>query len=390
MAGAVYICRLGELVLKGRNRKAYEKKLLHNIRIRIPDECRVELRGGRVFVRGNGHDEAIRRGLATVFGINAFAPAVETEKSLAAMSDEAIRVATDLPKPKTFRVSARRTDKSFPLSSPEIEREIGAAVLAGVPGLSVDLSNPEVRIAVEVRDRAYVYGPETPGLRGLPVGMSGRALLLLSGGIDSPVAGFLMAGRGLTFDAVHYHSYPYTSRESLDKVVTLARNLAAYVGTFRVFSVPVTDVQLRIRERAKRREHTLLLRACMMRIASRIAESVGAIGLITGDSLGQVASQTLSNLRFTDSNADFPVYRPLIGMDKEYIVARARELGTFETSVLPYPDCCTLFAPVSPITNASLPRMQYEYGKLEMDPLLDEAIAGAETIAVEGPPSIPP
>lgn len=389
MGTETYICRLGELVLKGRNRRAYEKKLLHNIRIRLPDECGVELRGGRVFIHGRD-GERIRRGLSTVFGINAFAPVVETAKSLEAISAKAVEIAAGFPKPTTFRVSARRADKSFAMSSPEIEREVGAAVLHSVSGLSVNLKEPQQRIAVEIRDRAYVYGGETPGLRGLPTGTSGRVLLLLSGGIDSPVAGFLMASRGLILDAVHFHSYPYTSRESVEKVESLARLLASYVGTFRLYSVPITETQLLIRERGRRREHTLLLRACMMRLASSIAEIAGANGLVTGDSLGQVASQTPANIRFTDTNAGFPVYRPLIGMDKEEIVGRARTLGTFETSILPFPDCCTLFAPESPITNASVRRMQYEFEKLAPEETFAKAIEGMEVITVVGPPDVKP
>lgn len=380
-----YICRLGELVLKGKNRIAYEKKLLHNIRIRVPDDTSVELRGGRIHLSGSD-SHAIESGLSTVFGIAGFAPVFHAEKSVPAVVNAVTGIAGNLQNGSTFRIRARRADKSFSLTSPELERALGAAVLAERPDLRVDLSDYDAAITVEIRDRAYVYGPEHRGLRGLPVGTSGRALLLLSGGIDSPVAGFMMAGRGLVFDAVHFHSYPYTSEESVEKVATLAKRLAGFVGTLRLFVVPLTETQLRIRERGRRREHTLLLRACMMRIASRIADRTGANGLITGDSLAQVASQTLSNIRFTDEHARLPVYRPLIGLDKDEIVARARTIGTFETSILPYPDCCTVFASPSPITNSSLPRMLYEMERLDIDEVLERAVAGSEERRIEGPP----
>lgn len=384
-----FICRLGELVLKGKNRKAYEKKLLHNIRIRVPDDTEVELRGGRIYLTGSDA-AAIELGLSTVFGITGFAEVATTEKTVDAITDAAVGVARELDGGRSFRVRVRRADKSFAPRSPELERIVGAAILDSRPDLTVDLTHYDAAVTVEIRDRAYVYGPEHAGLRGLPSGSSGRGLLLLSGGIDSPVAGFLMAGRGLIFDAVHFHSYPYTSTESQEKVEALGRILAAYVGTFRLYSVPVTETQLRIRERAKQREHTLLLRGCMMRLATRLAEKSGANGLITGDSLAQVASQTLSNIRFTDANAGLPVYRPLIGMDKEEIVNRARSIGTFDTSVLPYPDCCTLFAPPRPITNSSLPRMEYEMRKLDIEATLDKAVSKTKELVIEGPPDVWP
>lgn len=384
-----FICRLGELVLKGKNRKAYENKLLHNIRIRVPDDTEVELRGGRIYLTGPDAS-GIELGLSTVFGLAGFAEVMTTDKTVEAITETAVAVARGIEGARSFRVCVRRADKSFSPRSPEVERIVGAAIKEARPDLAVNLTGYDAAITVEIRDRAYVYGPEHSGLRGLPSGSSGRGLLLLSGGIDSPVAGFLMAGRGLIFDAVHFHSYPYTSAESQEKVFSLARLLAAYVGTFRLYSVPVTETQLRIRERAKQREHTLLLRGCMMRLATQLAERSAALGLITGDSLAQVASQTLSNLRFTDANAGLPVYRPLVGMDKEEIVNRAREIGTFETSILPYPDCCTLFAPARPITNSSLPRMQYEMLKLDIDAILAKAIAQTEEVIVEGPPDVWP
>jgi thiamine biosynthesis protein ThiI len=273
-----------------------------------------------------------------------------------------------------FKIEARRSDKSFQLDSYGIACRLGQLLRERVPGLVVDLHHPDWVLNVEIRERAYLYGPPAHAPGGLPVGSSGRGLLLLSGGIDSPVAGWLLAKRGLAVDAVHFHTPPYTSGQSLQKVRELCRILSDYLGAMRLFLVPFTALQLRIRERADLEQSTLLIRACMVRAADSMARREGQGCLISGESLGQVASQTLPSLRFTGSMTGLPLLRPLIGMDKEEIVTLARRIGTFETSVQPYPDCCSLFAPPHPLVKPDQKRMLASFAALQAEPLLEQAL----------------
>ena len=282
----------------------------------------------------------------------------------------------------TFKVESRRTDKSFPLTSYELSRDIGSEVLDAFPELSVDVHKPAWTISLEIREQAYIYGYERKGPGGLPVGTAGRGILLLSGGIDSPVAGYLMAKRGIRLGAVYFHAYPYTSDQAKEKVISLAGLISPYTGRMRLFIVPFTDVQLRIKERAKEEETTLLMRACMMKIADRIARAREALSLVTGENLSQVASQTTESMRFTQSVTDFPVYRPLIGFDKEEIITLAKKIGTFDTSILPFEDCCTIFSPKHPLVHPELDRMKESYLNLDADELLNSAIENTEIITV--------
>jgi thiamine biosynthesis protein ThiI len=282
---------------------------------------------------------------------------------------------------KTFKIEARRTDKSFPLDSYGLQCEGGNAVLQASPGLSVDVHKPACKIRIEIREKAYVYGDNRRGLGGLPVGTAGRGLLLLSGGIDSPVAGFQMACRGMGLDAVHFHSYPYTSLEARKKVECLAETLAEYCLSLRLYVVGFTQVQTRIKERAPLPWATVLLRMAMMECAEKIALQTNSKCLITGESLSQVASQTIENLSCSECRITLPVLRPLIGEDKEGIIRKAEKIGTYKTSILPYEDCCVLFSPPHPILQGDPKEASALYEALELDELLAEAFDGREVVS---------
>ena len=329
-------------------------------------------------------EEAVER-LSTVFGIAALCPARVVPKDW-----EAIRAAApdylarDLGAAKTFKVNAKRSDKSFPMKSPEICRELGGLLLERFPHLRVDVEHPQVTVTVEIRERdAYIHKDQLPGAGGIPVGTGGKAALLLSGGIDSPVAGYMMAKRGLELIAVHFASPPYTSDRARQKVVSLAERLLPYTGRIRLFVVPFTRLQEQLRDKGPEDYFTLLMRRAMMRVAEAIALREGCQGLITGESVGQVASQTIQALSVTDCVTALPVLRPAIGLDKSEIVAIARKIDTFETSILPYEDCCTVFTPRHPKTRprpAEVARIEEAMG---LDPaLLEQAAAEAELIVL--------
>jgi thiamine biosynthesis protein ThiI len=280
----------------------------------------------------------------------------------------------------TFKIESRRTDKSFPLDSYRLCSAAGKAVLDAVPGLKVDVRNPGGVIRIEIREKAYVYSDAQKGLGGLPVGTAGRGLLLLSGGIDSPVAGFLMASRGMGIDAVHFHAYPYTSAEARQKVIRLAEISARYCMGLRLYIAGFTKVQTRIKERAPLAWTTVLLRMAMMEYAEKLALKIKSKCLITGESLSQVASQTIENLNCTQSRIALPVLRPLIGADKEAIIRKAKQIGTYETSILPYEDCCVLFSPPHPVLRGSPREASSLYETLELEGLITEALDGCETV----------
>ena len=281
----------------------------------------------------------------------------------------------------SFRCQAKRSDKRFPLKSPEIAREVGGALLTAYPHLKVQMDGAQTEVHIEVRDKsAYVYADRVHGAGGMPTGTNGRAMLLLSGGIDSPVAGHMMAKRGLELEAVHFFSYPYTSQEAKQKTLHLAELLAEYCGPVRVHVVPFTKVQDQIRRNCQEDLFTVLMRRFMMRIAEQVARQRGCGALITGESLGQVASQTMEAIGVTNAVCQLPVLRPAIGMDKEEIVAIARRIGTFETSILPYEDCCTVFTPRHPQTKPKLDKVLEEEAKLDVAALVEQAVAGVETI----------
>ena len=379
--------KMGEVVLKGQNRRAFESRLLRSLRYRLRPygAFNVYAMQSTVYVEPVGEEadaetafEVVRR----IFGLVAVSRAYPCEKDLRAISAEAVlRLGPALRKAATFKVETKRSDKAFPYTSPEISREVGGDILEAIPTLKVDVNHPEVTVYVEIRDRAaYVHTDPTPGAGGLPQGTGGRAMALLSGGIDSPVAAYLMAKRGLELEAVHFFSYPYTSERAKDKVLTLAKIVAGHIGYFPVHVVPFTAVQERIRDTVPEEYFTLIMRRSMMRIASAVAEKNECEALITGESLGQVASQTMAALAVTEDAAGLPVFRPCIGMDKEEIVTVSRKIGAFETSILPYEDCCTVFTPRHPRTRPKLSEVLEVERAADLAALEAEAVAATERI----------
>lgn len=345
----------GEMALKGLNRGTFEAKMTKTVRTRLADLGEFKLRTAQstLYIQPLDEDidmdEAFRR-VSKVFGIARLSRAAVCEKDFAAICQTAEDyLGQTLRGIKTFKVEAKRSDKTFPMKSPELCRELGAFLLSKHPHLRVDVHNPQLEVMVEIRDfGAYIHGPKVPGPGGLPVGTSGRALNLLSGGIDSPVAAWYMARRGLALHHIHFASPPYTSLRAKLKVVALAREVSEYTGNCMLFVVPYTKPQEYIRDNAPDVLFTVLMRRSMLRIANLVAATTDMQALVTGESLAQVASQTLAALACTDAAQDLPVLRPLIGMDKTEIVARSREIGTFETSIEPYEDCCTIFTPPHP------------------------------------------
>ena len=376
-----YIGKIGELILKGSNIKTFEKQLVANTKAYLKTvNAKVTLNSGRLYVEcDEAAQERVEFALSHLIGITGWAEAVIVEKNIEAIKQEVLNEAIKARDngAKTFKLESRRSDKSFPLDHYGICCE--AAELAyGQKILDVNVKNPDVVIMVEVRDRCFVYSNRTKGRRGLPVGCSGKGLLLLSGGLDSPVAGYRMMRRGMKVECAYFHSYPYTSEQAQQKVEKLAEILAGYGLVTHLNIIPFTDVQMRIKERAPQAFTTLMLRVCMMKCANMISERIGADCLITGESLGQVASQTIQNLTVTESFAEKPLLRPLIGVDKEEIIATAVEIGTYETSILPYEDCCVLFSPRHPILHAEVESASEIYNSLEVDELIKEAFEKRE------------
>ncbi len=374
------LIRYGEIYLKGLNRPYFLRALLARVREAVkPLGGQVWLKDARLFVQGvSDMDECIER-VTKVFGVHSVCPAVRMEKAdfeqVCAQAAEMMQGMTG-----TFKVDARRSDKRYPLDSPEINAKMGGYILRHVPGLKVDVHQPEHLMNVEIRDEAYLYVKVIPGAGGMPVGTGGKAALLLSGGIDSPVAGYMIAKRGVELCAVHFYSYPYTSERAKEKVLDLARILSKSCCGLKVYVVPFTDIQLRIHEKCADDYTTLIMRRFMMRIAEKIALSEGAEALITGESVGQVASQTMTALGMTNMVVSMPVFRPLIGFDKIEIIRYAEKIGTYETSCLPYEDCCTVFTPKHPATHPKLEKILESEARLDGDALIDEAVRNAEII----------
>ena len=376
------LVRYGEVFLKGQNRPFFLRKLVDHVREAVSGVGgRVFLSDGRIYVSYfTDMDECIRR-VTRVFGIHSVSPAVEMEKDdFEAICAQAARMMEPLS--GTFKVLARRSDKRYPLDSPAIMREAGGYVLEHVPHLSVDVNHPDHELMIEIRKNAYLSVDKILAVGGMPMGTNGKACLLLSGGIDSPVAGFMIAKRGVELCCVHYHSFPYTSERAREKVLELARELSEYCGKMRVHVVPFTEIQLKIHELCPENFTTLIMRRYMMRIAERLARADGAQALITGESVGQVASQTMEALGCTDEVVGMPVFRPLIGMDKSEIIERAERIGTFETSSLPYEDCCTVFTPKHPATHPRVELVRKAEEALDSEALIEAAIAGTEVIEV--------
>lgn len=376
----VLLVRFGEVHLKGQNRPFFMKKLTENVRKAVaPINGTVWMSDSRIYVSDADVQEAAER-VRRVFGVYSVSPAWELPKDFEIIANKCVELASELS--GTFKVLARRSDKRFPMTSMEINAEIGGRILDANPRLSVDVHKPQHEISVEIRDRAYVYAGEILAVGGLPMGTGGKGLLLLSGGIDSPVAGFQLMRRGVNVNAVHFFSFPYTSERAKEKVIELARILGTYGGGMRVFVVPFTEIQMQIHEKCPDSLGTLLMRRYMMRIANRIARAHGAQALITGENLGQVASQTMEALGCTDAVCDLPVFRPLIGLDKLEITEQAVKIGTYETSILPYEDCCTVFTPRHPTTKPKVEQLLEAEQALDTDALVEEAVAHTESVYI--------
>ncbi len=380
----------GELALKGLNRGNFEDILIKNIRRRLKDLGAVNIKKAQsaIYIEPKEEnfdfEEALER-ISLIFGIAAFSRAAVCEKDI----NEILKIAPDylkdsLSKIKTFKVEAKRADKRFPLTSPEICRELGGTLLKAFPNLSVDVHNPDMIVFVEIRDfAAYIHAEQIQGAGGLPVGTAGTASILISGGIDSPVAAWTMAKRGLRLNAIHFASPPYTSPRAELKVRTLLSKVAKYSGSINFAIVPFTEIQDEIARCCPEDYFTLIMRRMMMRISERLSNNSGSLALITGESLGQVASQTLPALVTTDSVVNMPVLRPLIGMDKEEIIKISRQIDTFQTSILPYEDCCTVFTPKHPKTRPTLELCEEAEKNLDIETLIEKAIADTEYSYIE-------
>jgi len=383
MSDLLFLVKYGEIALKKRNRGAFVRSLKDSIRAKLPGlQFSINETFHRVFVRfPPDHEEAISAALARTFGVVSFCKALQIERDISAIESASVGLAEGFIAAgmgKKFKVETRRADKGFPLSSYEISCRVGERLLERFPELGVDVHTPDWVMNIEIREHAYLYGPSIDGPLGLPNGSSGKGLLLLSGGIDSPVAGWMMAKRGMTIEAVYFHSAPFTSEKAREKVETLARILSGWAPGIELYVVPFTPVLARIKEKALDEEVTLLLRACMTRFSTLLAAQSGAMCLITGESLGQVASQTVESMAFTGSLTELPVFRPLVGMNKEEIIAIAQKIDTFETSNLPYADCCVLFSPAHPLIRPNQRKMKLSFTHLNVETLLREALEKTE------------
>ena len=385
----VILVRYAEIHLKGLNRPFFEKLLVDRIKQALnPVHANVIREQGRIFVYDIPEQlipDCTDR-LCRVFGIHSISIARCVEKNWEAIKEAAIEEVTPHASQKsslTFKCFARRSDKRFPMTSEEICRELGHEILESFPNLSVDVHHPVLPVTVEIRqNNAFVYSGETLGAGGMPVGSNGKAMLLISGGIDSPVAGYMIAKRGVMLDAVHFYSYPYTSERARDKVIELTKLVSRYAGRINLYLVPFTDIQLTIYDKCPSTETTVLMRRLMMKIAERIAKDTGSLALITGESIGQVASQTIESLCVTDDAVSMPVFRPLIGFDKEEIVDKAQKIGTFETSILPYEDCCTVFVPKHPVTKPKVDRLRESEALVDFEPMIEKAISETERMSI--------
>lgn len=388
----IFIVRCGEVALKGMNKPYFERMLAERIKKLLKrkfENFEVKRQEGLIFVRADKSypKEEIIKEISKVFGVASISPAVEAESDLDAIGAAAVEYMKELIEEKgikSFKVKAKRADKGFPVKSPEIGRIIGAKILIGCKVLHVDVNNPERMLYVDVRkDGSYIYQDKIAGFGGLPLGTNGKGMTLLSGGIDSPVATWMMAKRGMLIEAVHFHSYPYTSQRAQEKVEDLARIVATYCGRFKMHVVNLLPIQEAIVQNCPEEETTILVRRFMMRIAEQIAKETGCGMLITGENLGQVASQTAEALVVTDASVQLPVMRPLIAMDKVDIMDKAREIGTYETSIQPYEDCCTVFLPKHPATKPKLERILQSESKLDCEKLIADAIAAKELVDIK-------
>ena len=382
---SAFLIKYAEIGVKGKNRYLFEDALVHQIKFALKKcegEFEIHKTQGRIYVEAQGefdYDETVEH-LQRVFGISGICPMIYVEdEGFEKLCDTAVRYIADVypDRNKTFKVNARRARKNYPKESMEINADLGEVILNAYPEMSVDVRQPEIMLNVEIREKIYIYSIEIPGPGGMPVGTGGKAMLLLSGGIDSPVAGYMIAKRGVKIDAVYFHAPPYTSERAKQKVVDLARIVSAYTGPIYLHVINFTDIQLYIHEKCPHEELTIIMRRYMMRIAEHIGKETGCLGLVTGESIGQVASQTMSSLIATNEVCELPVYRPLVGFDKKEIIEVANRIGSYETSILPYEDCCTIFVAKHPVTKPSLNVIRrHEHH-------LDEKIEGLVKTALE-------
>ncbi len=385
----VILIKIGEIVLKGLNRKNFEDRLIRTIRERILPLGNFEIINLQSTIYLIPQDESVDlesvcKKVSKIFGISCFSRAAQCEKNIDSIRETAAHyLREELSQVKTFKIESKRSDKKFSLKSPEISALVGEHILEAFTSLSVDVNSPDITVTVEVRDfGAYVRGEAIPGAGGIPVGTGGRAAILISGGIDSPVAAWMMAKRGVELVAVHFASPPYTSPRAEQKVVSLLNKVAQYSGKIEMLTVPFTQMQELIKKSCPEDLFTIIMRRFMMKISQRIAQKYRCGALVTGESLGQVASQTMSAISCTDAASDMPIFRPLIGMDKDEIVTIARKIDTFETSILPYEDCCTVFTPRHPKTRPTLEEVLRAEEKLDCDSLIETALANLKVTKI--------
>ena len=379
----------GEIALKGKNRPYFEKKLAQHVRNAVKDlgNPKVYKEQGKIFVEANDDNmDIIMNRLKKVFGIVLVSPCYRMGKDVETIQQNAIEIVKEEMKKKdikTFKVNAKRADKNFPMKSMEMNRELGGLILEEIESINVDVHNPDLYVYIDVREQCYIYTEKFRTYGGLPIGTNGKGLLLLSGGIDSPVAGFMIAKRGVEISAVYYHSYPFTSERADEKVKELAKILSRYCGKIKLHSVNLLEIQKEINQKCPEDELTLITRRFMMKIAERIAEKEGLDALITGESLGQVASQTIKSLNVTNASVNMPIFRPLIGTDKTDIMDIAKDIETYETSILPYEDCCTVFLPKHPVTRPKLEDIEKSEEALDVEKLIDDAMKNMEIFNIK-------
>ncbi len=384
--GYEYIVKVGELTLKGGNLKFFEQRLKNNIKNKLKNYSSTFTgKKGRYYLCvEDAPKKTVEQALATTFGVVGFGEVIRCKKTIEAIKKSCFSITQQLIGPGSgggnkFKIEARRSDKSFPYNSYQIAVEVGEELRTSFESLAVDVHNPDWVLHIEIRDTAVIYGPTRQGPGGLPVGTAGAGMLLLSGGIDSPVAGYLMSKRGLKLNAVYFHTYPFTSDDALEKVKSLAAGIVHYLGGLELYVVPFTDTQVKIKTESNPEEITLFMRAAMMRIAEKLMYERGGGALVTGESLSQVASQTIESLRFTGSVVTHPVLRPCIGMDKQEIIALGRSIGTYDISILPYDDCCTVFAPKRPLIRPEFKKIRSAYDKIDLEELIQTAAEETES-----------
>ncbi len=387
----IILVRYGEIILKGLNRPVFEDKLIGNIRSAIlkSGNARIFKSQGRIYIEPQEENydfDFVLQKITRIFGVVSVSPVWKIDTDYNQIKATALKVASDLVAQygyKTFKLETKRGNKKFPMQSPEISADLGGYILENIPGLTVDVKNPDFTVYLEVRESSYVYSDIIKAHGGMPMGSNGKATLLLSGGIDSPVAGWMMGKRGVEIEAVHFYSYPYTSERAKQKVVDLAQILSQYCGKFKLHVVPFTEIQLAINDNCPEDQLTIIMRRIMMRIAEIIARKTNSMALITGESMGQVASQTMQSLYCTDSAVNMPVFRPLIGMDKVEVIDIARKIDTFETSILPYEDCCTVFVAKHPQTKPKLEKIMKSEAAVDFEPLIERAVEATEIIVLK-------